>query len=197
MRFRHYFPKYSWSLIFERSIQRLKYLVIIPYRLFPNGQGSIFALHHAKTPFWGVELTRQRFNLIKSNLISTKLSKIHFSIKTQRGEKVPASQIGAFKKFLRHAVLRQVTPPARLAKHNFKMGKSAETFLSSKKWAKPHSLVQRSRTPTYAPREERRQIFRAFRDFLRLIEEYIISLDPPPPPPTPSLGPIELLPIEP
>ena len=33
--------------------------------------------------------------------------------------------------------------------------------------------------------------------FLRLIEEYIISLDPPPPPPTPSLGPIELLPIEP
>ena len=35
-------------------------------------------------------------------------------------------------------------------------------------------------------------------NFLRLIEEYIISLDPPhPPPPTPSLGPIELLPIEP
>ena len=29
--------------------------------------------------------------------------------------------------------------------------------------------------------------------FLRLIEEYIISPDPPPP--TPSLGPIELLPI--
>ena len=30
--------------------------------------------------------------------------------------------------------------------------------------------------------------------FLRLKEEYIISLDPPPP--TPSLGPIELLPRE-
>ena len=34
-------------------------------------------------------------------------------------------------------------------------------------------------------------------NFLRLIEEYVISLDPPPRPPTPSLGPIELLPIEP
>ena len=33
--------------------------------------------------------------------------------------------------------------------------------------------------------------------FLRLIEEYIISLDPPPPPPTPSLRPIELQPREP
>ena len=33
-------------------------------------------------------------------------------------------------------------------------------------------------------------------DFLRIIEEYIISLDPPAPP-TPSLRPIELQPIEP